>query len=115
MNEPEKREIQEELKMVYKIDQFIDGNPYIEERIEKRSEKVGAQRFAQGVVKGEIQSLQRLAIIAIERRFPALLDQAQTRIEQIQNTDALDELILQLAAVMTEREVRQILQIQEKQ
>jgi len=29
MDEPEKREIEEELKVIYKIDQFIDGNPRV--------------------------------------------------------------------------------------
>jgi CRISPR/Cas system-associated protein Cas5 (RAMP superfamily) len=74
MNEPEKREIQEELKMVYQIDRFIDGNPYIENRIEKavaeRAEKIAAERVAQG--------MQRLILDAIKDRFPALADQAPT-------------------------------------
>jgi hypothetical protein len=103
MGEPEKREIEEELKMVYQIDRFIDGNPYVEKRVERSH------------AQGEIQSLQRLAITAIKRRFPTLLTLAQPQIEQIQNTDMLDELILQLASATTEDAARQILQIQENQ
>jgi len=114
MDEPEKREIEEELKMIYKIDQFIDGNPRVEERIERavaqRVAQGDAQSVAQSIAQGDIQSLQRLAISAIKRRFPALLAQAQ-----IQNTDVLDELILQLASATTEDGARRVLQIQENQ
>jgi hypothetical protein len=103
LTDEQKEEMKEELKVIYKYDQFIDENPDVQERVER------------GITLGEIRSLQRLAITAIKRRFPSLLDQAQTQIEQIQNTDTLDELILQLASATTEREVRRILQIQEKQ
>jgi hypothetical protein len=131
MDEPEKREIEEELKTVYTIDRFIDGNPYIENRIDKlateraeklaaeraeklaaeRAEKLAAEIIAQERMAGEISSLQRLATIALKRKFPALLNQAQRRIEQMQHIETLDELILQLASASTEDEARKLLQI----
>jgi hypothetical protein len=155
MSEPEKREIEEELKMVYTIDRFIDGNPYIENRIEKaaaeraekiaaeriekiaaeriekiaaeraekiaaeriekiaaeRAEKIAAERKAQGMAQG----MQRLMLDAIKERFPALANQAQPRIERIQDTDALETLFRHLLTATTESDARRILQIQEQQ
>jgi hypothetical protein len=107
MDELEKREIQEELKMVYKIDQFIDGNPYVEEKVERR--------FAQGRAEGRAEGMQQLILDAIKERFPALADQVQSQIEQMQDTDTLATLFRQLLAATTERDARQILHIQEKQ
>jgi hypothetical protein len=119
MNEPEKREIQEELKMVYQIDRFIDGNPYIENRIEKavaeRAEKIAAERAEKIAAERVAQGMQRLILDAIKDRFPALADQAQPQIEQIQDADALETLFRHLLAVTTEKDVRQLLQIQERQ
>ena len=111
MKEPEKQEIQEELKMVYKIDRFIDGNPYIENRIERAAEQRAEQRVAQHVA----QRMQRLVLDVIKNRFPALADQAQLQIELIQDADALETLFQHLLAATTEKEARQILQIQENQ
>jgi tRNA U34 5-carboxymethylaminomethyl modifying enzyme MnmG/GidA len=111
MTDQQKEEMKEELKVIYKYDQFIDENPDVQERVERSR----AQALEEGKAQGEVLSLQRLAIIALKRRFPTLLVQAQPQIKQIQNIDTLDELILQLASATTEREVRRILQIQEKQ
>jgi len=115
MDEPEKREIEEELKVIYNIDQFIDGNPRVEERIEK----AGAQRFAEGIAQGrdegKAEGMQRLMLNMIKDRFPALADQAQPPIEQIQDADALETLFRHLLTATTERDVRQLLQIQENQ
>jgi hypothetical protein len=107
MGEPEKREIEEELKMIYKIDQFIDGNPHVEERV--------AQRRAEERAKGRAEGMQQLILDAIKARFPALADQAQPQIEQMQDTDALETLFRHLLTATTERDARQILQIQEYQ
>jgi hypothetical protein len=111
MDEPEKREIQEELKMVYKIDRFIDGNPYIEERIERAV----AQRVAQGVAQGRAEGMQRLMLDVIKDRFPALADQVQPQIEQIRDADALETLFQHLLTATTEKDARQILHIQDNQ
>jgi hypothetical protein len=147
MKEPEKREIEEELKMVYKIDRFIDGNPYIEDRIEKavaerveqraaqiaeqraaqiaeqraaqiaeqRAAQIAEQRVAQIAEQRVAQGMQRLILDAVKDRFPALADQAQPLIEQIQEADALETLFRHLLVATTERDVRRILHIQKKQ
>jgi flagellar biosynthesis/type III secretory pathway protein FliH len=111
MEEPEKREIQEELKMVYKIDQFIDGNPRVEERIERAV----AQRIAQGHAEGKAEGMQRLMLDVIKDRFPVLADQAQLQIEQMRDAEALETLFRQLITATAEGEVRRILHIWEKQ
>ena len=125
MNEPEKREIQEELKMVYQIDQFIDGNPYIENRIEKAVEQRVEQRMRdveqrmrdveQRIEQQVALHMQRLVLDMIKGRFPALANQAQPQIEQIQDADALETLFQHLLAATTEQDVRRILHIQEMQ
>jgi hypothetical protein len=99
MTEPEKQEMEEELEMVYKIDQFFDGNPRVEKRVER------------GVARG----MQRLILAAIQDRFPTVADQAQPQLEQIQDTDTLETLFRQLMTATTERDVRRILHIQENQ
>jgi hypothetical protein len=95
MTEPEKQEMEEELEMVYKIDQFIDGNPRVEKRVER------------GVARG----MQRLILAAIQDHFPALADQAQLQIEQIQDTDTLETLFRHLMTTTTEEEARKLLHI----
>jgi hypothetical protein len=59
--------------------------------------------------------MQRLMLDAIKERFPALANQAQPLIEQVQDTDALEMLFRHLLTATTERDVRQLLQSQEKQ
>jgi len=103
MTEPEKQEMEEELEMVYKIDQFIDGNPRVEKRVER------------GVARGRTEGMQRLILTAIKDRFPTLADQAQLQIEQIQDADTLETLFRHLMTATTERDVRRVLQIQENQ
>jgi hypothetical protein len=103
MDEPEKQEIEEELKMMYKIDQFIDGNPRVEERVER------------GIAQGRAEGMQRLMLDVIKDRFPALTDQAQLQIERIQDADTLESLFRHLLTATNERDVRQLLQIQENQ
>jgi flagellar biosynthesis/type III secretory pathway protein FliH len=111
MEEPDKQEMEEELKMVYKIDQFIDGNTHVEERVERGI----AQGIAQGRTEGRAEGMQRLILTAIKDRFPTVVAQAQPQIERVQDTDALEMLFRQLTTATTEREVRRILHIQESQ
>jgi hypothetical protein len=115
MDEAEKQEVQEELKMVYKIDRFLDGNPYIEDRIERAVQQRVAEAVEQRVAEGVAQQMQRLILNEIKERFPALADQAQLQIEQIRDADTLETLFRQLMTATTERDVRQILHIQENQ
>jgi flagellar biosynthesis/type III secretory pathway protein FliH len=84
MQEPAKRAIEEELKKVYKVDRFLDGNPYVEERVERS--------HARGLEEGRTEGMQQLMPGVIKDRFPALADQAQLQIEQIHDTDALQTL-----------------------
>jgi len=78
---------------------------------EERVERAGAQRFAEGKAEG----MQQLILDAIKERFPALADQAQPQVEQIQDANALATLFRHLLTATTERDVRRILQLQEKQ
>jgi hypothetical protein len=115
MNESEKREMEEELKMIYNIDQFIDGNPRVEQRVAQGIEQGIEQGMAQGMAQGRVEGMQRLMLDVIKDRFPALANQAQPHIEQIRDADTLETLFRRLIAATTEKDVRQILQIQESQ
>jgi hypothetical protein len=72
MTDEQKQEIREELKVIYKYDQFIDENPDVQKRVER------------GRAEGEIRGLQKAAMAPIKRHFPTLLVQAKPLIEQIQ-------------------------------
>jgi len=103
LTDEQKEEMKEELKVIYKYDQFIDENPDVQERVER------------GITQGIAQGMQRLILDAVKERFPALADQAQPLIERIQDTGVLETLFRHLLTATTERDVRCILQIQEKQ
>jgi hypothetical protein len=103
LTDEQKEEMKEVLKVIYKYDQFIDENPDVQERVQRSR--------VEALAEGGILTLRRLAITAVKKRFPSLLAQAQSRIEQIQDTNTLDELILQLASATTEDEARKLLNI----
>ena len=107
MTDEQKEEMKEELKTVYKYDMFIDENPDVQERVERSR--------VQALEEGSAKGMQRLILAAVKDRFPTLADQAQSQVEQVQDSDALERLFLQLTTATTEKDVRRILQIQEKQ
>jgi predicted transposase YdaD len=107
----QKEEMKEVLKTVYKYDMFIDENPDVQERIERSRAQAMAEGEVKGRAEGEAKGMQQLILASIKNRFPKLPVQAQPVIEQIQDTQKLEKLFLQLASATTEDEVCKLLNI----
>ncbi len=113
MSEQEKQEVEEELRMQYSYDYFIDENPLVQERIEQaearaiaRGEAIGEAR---GEARGRIEEKQNAILSLLSLRFPSLEDQAQSIIRNIQDLQHLDELFKQMLLAGDEHEVRLLL------
>ncbi|HBE26498.1 MAG TPA: hypothetical protein DDW33_12525, partial [Ktedonobacter sp.] len=68
-----------------------------------------AKGKAEGLVEGEIQTLQRVLVNIVKARFPALVDLAQQRATQINNAKALDILVQQVSTAPDEPVARWLL------
>lgn len=106
MSEQEKQKVEEELRMQYNYDYFIDENPLVQERIEKAEAKAIARGEAIGQARGEARGKQNAILSLLNLRFPALEDQAQSAIHNIQDLQQLETLFKQMVLAADEQEAR---------
>lgn len=100
MSQQEKAQIEEELKMEYAYDFFIDENPDVIERMDRNR------------AQGALIASRKLALNYIQRRFPALALLAQERFTRISQVELLDALLDQLFGAQSEEEARKLLEVQ---
>src|SRR5690348_9522849 len=93
MSEEEKQEVEEELYMHYGYDEFIDDNPVVLERIEKKSAEAAAkvvakaaaeaaaEATAKATVKAKTEEKQSGILSLLSLRFPVLEPQAQSVVQ----------------------------------
>jgi hypothetical protein len=86
--------VEERLTM---FDSLLEQDPYIQE-LKARF----AAEAAEAEVKGEVKGLQIAVIEIVRRRFPALLDIAQQRVERVNKPDALSQFVGQISTVPDE-------------
>src|SRR5216684_1818861 len=87
----DKRRVEERLKM---FDSLLEQNPYIQEL----KDRVAAEAEAEGKVKG----LQVAVIEIVRRRFPALVDLTQQRVERVRKPDVLSQFVGQISTAPDE-------------
>ena len=121
MSEEEKREVEEELHMQYAFDEFIDDNPYVLERIDKKVDERLAKAKAEieaRAAKAEAEAKARAAkaeasaakaqqdmvLRVLNLRFPSLEGQAQSIIRGIQDIEHLATLFDQIMLAHDEQE-----------
>jgi predicted transposase YdaD len=111
---PEKRGIQEELKV---YDPLWEENSKVR-RMRAESEAKGraeglaegeARGRAEGEAKGEAKGLQIALVSAVKVRFPELTELAQQTVEQINDTTGLDMLLKHVITAPDERTARWLL------
>ncbi len=103
MSEEEKQEVEEELYMYYGYDEFIDDNPVVLERIEKRS--------AEAAAKAAAKAKQEAILSLLSLRFPSLEARAQSVVQNCQDLQQLDTLFKQLVLAGDEQEARMLLKL----
>jgi len=90
------------------FDSLLEQDPYIQElkaRFATEAEaRVAAEKAkaAEAEAKGEVKGLQIAVIEIVRRRFPALLDIAQQRVERVNKPDALSQFVGQISTVPDE-------------
>lgn len=99
LSEQEKQRVKEELHMQYSYDWFIDENEDVLERV------------AKGEVKGLLWGLQRSILQIVKQRFPALVATAEQEVQQVQQPEALDQLIKELVTAPDEATAQHVLQL----
>src|SRR6266852_795261 len=99
----DKRRVEERLKM---FDSLLEQNPYIQElkdRVAAEAEAKGkAEGKAEGEAEGEVKGLQVAVIEIVRRRFPALVDLTQQRVERFRKPDALSQFVGQISTAPDE-------------
>lgn len=118
MSEQDKREVEEDLDMLYEYDEFIDDNPHVQKRMTKSWEKGLEEGLEKGLLKGEEYgkkmgerfALRQLALDVVQSSFPDLLELARERIDRISDAPALHKLILQLMRINEQETMRRYLE-----
>ncbi len=99
----DKLRVEERLKM---FDSLLEQDPYIQElkdRVAAEAEAKGkAKGKAEGEAEGEVKGLQVAVIEIVRRRFPALLDITQQRVERVRKPDALSQFVGQISTAPDE-------------
>lgn len=104
MSEQDKAQVEEELRMEYAYDWFIDDNPEVIERVDRSR--------IEGRTEGALLALQRVVLDCVQSRFPNLALLAQQRLTQIRQVEQLNLLVTQLFKAENEEQVRKLLEIQ---
>ena len=91
----DKLRVEERLKM---FDSLLEQDPYIQEL----KDRVAAEAEAKGKAEGEVKGLQVAVIEIVRRRFPALLDITQQRVERVRKPDALSQFVGQISTAPDE-------------
>ena len=79
-----------EAHMDIHYDSLVDEDPEVQERV------------ARGEAEGEVRMAQKMIVGLVEVRFPSLAELAQERVALVRNTDALSQLMKQVATVPDE-------------
>ncbi len=90
--EQEKQSVEEYMHM-YQYDSLLDEDPEIQERI----------------ARGKVEALQETVIMAVENKFPSLVELAQERVVLIGKLDALRQLVILILNAPDEDTVRWLL------
>ncbi|MDQ2903607.1 MAG: hypothetical protein M3Y81_08650 [Chloroflexota bacterium] len=91
----EKRKVEERLQM---YDNLLDEDPYLQKHAQKM-----AQRMAQGIAQNKFRET---ILGLVQERFPALHDEVEQKIAAIDETNALQNIILALALATDEVSAR---------
>ena len=86
---------------------LLDSNPFVRDRVAKGE----ARGEARGRVEGETKGLQEALIIAVELRFPALLDLAQERAKPVKRPDTLRLALHGVKTAPSEEVARSVLEM----
>ncbi len=99
----DKQRVEERLKM---FDSLLEQNPYIQElkdRVATEAKAEGrAEGRAEGEAEGEVKGLQVAVVEIVRRRFPALVDITQQRVERVRKPDVLSQFVGQISTAPDE-------------
>jgi predicted transposase YdaD len=95
----DKLRVEERLKM---FDSLLEQDPYIQELKDRVAAEAEAKGKAKGKAEGEVKGLQVAVIEIVRRRFPALLDITQQRVERVRKPDALGQFVGQISTAPDE-------------
>jgi len=95
----DKRRVEERLKM---FDSLLEQNPYIQELKDRVAAEAEAKGKAEGKAEGEVKGLQVAVIEIVRRRFPALVDLTQQRVERVRKPDVLSQFVGQISTAPDE-------------
>ena len=84
---------------------LLDSNPFVRDRVAKGE----ARGEGRGRAEGEAKGLQEALLIAVELRFPALLDLAQERAKRAKQPDALKVVLRGINSTSSEEIARAFL------
>ena len=84
------------------LDPLLEEDPWVQ--------GYGEKREARGEARGEIRGVRQSIKIIVQMRFPRLLELAMDRIEQIQNLGELQQVLLAMGEMRSERRARRYLQ-----
>jgi hypothetical protein len=98
MKREEKRQVEERLDV---FDKLLEDSPFVQ--------KQKALAKAQGEAQGELSTSQRILRDMLKKRYPALAEQMQTRIEQMRQPETLHDIILQLPEILDEQQAYSLL------
>jgi trimethylamine:corrinoid methyltransferase-like protein len=90
--------------MAYAYDFFIDENPDVIERVDRRGREA--------LQEGSLRTSRKIALNYVQRRFPALTLLAQQRVAHISQIEPLETLLDQLFGATSEDEARKLLEAQ---
>ncbi len=84
------------------FDSLLEQNPYIQELKDRVAAEAEAKGKAEGKAEGEVKGLQVAVIEIVRRRFPALVDLTQQRVERVRKPDVLSQFVGQISTAPDE-------------
>jgi hypothetical protein len=99
----EDKRVIEEVLSTY--DDLMEKDP----KMQQIRAKTLAEGEAKGEAKGRRKELQKLILAFVQKRFPALNEQAQQKIKRVKAVDELSNLCVELVGVTDEQVARQLL------
>jgi predicted transposase YdaD len=112
MDEQQKKEVKEVLRVQYSYDYFIDENPDVIERVARGKQEAKQEGKLEGRLEGrlegQIEASRQTVLEAVEERFPALLELVRERVVFLQQPEALRQLAKQVWKASDEESARQL-------
>jgi len=92
------------------FDPLLEEDPWVKEKVAEGIAKGINEGIAKGIAEEKLRSAKSSLLAVVRTRFPALIELAETKAAQTEQSDALNVLFVQLVAAIDEQAARGMLE-----